>query len=161
VELPVDLEVLVERIVLAPAVPDWFFEVVRGCVPDRYEVRFSQSRLTDPEVIYANETWYMVYSLPQGSGLALSDDGLDFEDQGELDVEIGGVPGALAEADGTIRVFGCTQKGIASAVSSDGGENFSLDTTSILSVTGGACDPSMQVFGDGFAFVYKYMEPVN
>lgn len=124
-------------------------------------VRLSKSTLTDPEVIHVNDTWYMFYSLGRESGLAISGDGLNFEDQGELDVDVGGVPGALAAADGTIRIFGCTQKGIASAVSSDFGESFTSDTTSILAVMGGACDPSMQVFEDGFAFVYKYMEPVN
>ncbi len=120
-------------------------------------VRLSKSKLTDPEVIYANETWYMFYSLGQGSGLALSDDGLDFEDQGELDVAVGGVPGALAEADGAIRVYGCTQKGIVSA-SSDDGADFTLHATPVLPILG-TCDPSVQSYEDGFVFVYKLMVP--
>lgn len=119
------------------------------------ESRISKQNLTDPEVIYSNGLWYMFYSLGQNSGMAISQDGLDFEDKGTLKVNAGGVPGAIAEENNTIRIYGCLSGKIMSAISQDGG-NFTIDATSIFTdSTIEAGDPSIQQVDNRFAFVYK------
>ena len=119
--------------------------------------RFALEEITDPEVILHDGTWFMYYSLGMSSGVAVSEDGLDFEDEGEIDAEVGGVPGALVIGD-DIRLYGCGA-GILSALSSDGIE-FTLDEfVSIVSVgTSPTCDPSLDQLDDEYILVYKIDE---
>ena len=116
--------------------------------------RVSRLNLTDPEVVRFDGTWYMYYSLGQTSGVATSEDGLEFEDRGELSVDAGGVPGAIALADG-IRIYGCSRTGIQSAFS-EGGITF--DSPDVALSLGGVCDPSPEPYGDGYLFVYKQID---
>lgn len=116
--------------------------------------RVSRLNLTDPEVVRFDGLWYMYYSLGQTSGVATSEDGLEFEDHGELAVDGGGVPGAIALADG-IRIYGCSRTGIQSAFASDG---LAFEDPTVALAFGGICDPSPEPYGDGYLFVYKQID---
>lgn len=120
--------------------------------------RLAREKITDPEVVEWNGKWYMLYSEGPNSGLAVSEDGLEFEDQGLIDPSFGGVPGLLATDEG-LRGYGC-QKGIMTALSTDG-IIFST-ATSVLSVTTGAlCDPAVYEYEEGYVMVYKTAPLLN
>jgi len=117
--------------------------------------RFAEE-LTDPEVVFYKNQWYMYYSMGQSTGLAVSSDGLTFKKQQITGGDVGGVPGALV-VDGNVRLYGCSRSGIASGVASDG-VNFQKDTDDILGgkVQGIVCDPAIVRSATGTYFaVYK------
>lgn len=117
--------------------------------------RFEANDLTDPEVINYKDQWYMYYSLGQKSGLATSNDGLDFKEQKLSGGEVGGVPGAVV-VDKSVRLYGCG-KGLGSALATDG-VNFKKDSDDVLGgkVTGIVCDPAVVHSSDGtYYIVYK------
>ena len=119
-------------------------------------VRWEDNRLTDPEVIYFNNNWFMYYSTGAESKLATSTDGLNFTGIKITGGNVGGVPGALA-VDGGVRLFGCS-KGISTAFASDG-INFKPEQTDILSIKGVVCDPAAIKLSDGrYALLYKIVE---
>lgn len=116
--------------------------------------RLSLLKLTDPDVVLKDGIWYMYYSLGLTSGVATSEDGLAFEDRGGVEDGIGGVPGAIALADG-IRAYGCSRTGIQSAFAEDG---LAFGEASVALALGGVCDPSPEPYGDGYLFVYKQID---
>lgn len=116
--------------------------------------RLSLMSLTDPDVVLLDGTWYMYYSLGLSSGVATSEDGLAFEDQGSIPEDIGGVPGAIALEDG-IRAYGCSRTGIQSAFAPDG---LAFGDADVALARGGVCDPSPEPYGDGYLFVYKQID---
>ncbi len=114
-------------------------------------VRFSKNNITDPEIIYQNNTWYLYYSTGPNTGVATSSDGLTFIDQGELAIQLGGVPGALTD-DSITYAYGCKQNGISVSTSTDG-ISFSLIGTALAFTE--LCDPSVQKTANGYVMVYK------
>lgn len=117
-------------------------------------VRLARPKITDPEVVKWNDQWYMLYSEGQNSGLAVSEDGLTFEDQDLIDPSFGGVPGLVVTADG-LRAYGCQPGGIMTALSTDG-ERFTKNSDPVISTTtGGLCDPSVAAYQDQYVMVYK------
>lgn len=121
-------------------------------------IRVTAENLTDPDVVEWNSKWYMAYSMGQSSGLAVSDDGLNFEDLGEVSENVGGVPGLYADADG-LRIYGCSTGGIATAVSTDA-DSFVKDSSKAVDLPGGVCDPSIDYSESlGYVFVYKLVAP--
>jgi len=119
-------------------------------------IRWEDSRLTDPEVIYFNNKWFMYYSVGPESKLATSSDGLNFTGVKITGGNVGGVPGALA-LDNGVRLFACS-KGISEAFSSDG-INFKLEQNDILNIQGAVCDPAVIKLSDGrYALLYKVVE---
>lgn len=117
-------------------------------------IRLTAESLTDPDVTKWNERWYMAYSTGLTSGLAVSEDGLNFEDLGEVSENAGGVPGLFADFE-KLRIYGCGREGIASAYSSDG-KSFTKDVTKVVDVPGAVCDPSISYSSSlGYVFVYK------
>ena len=83
-------------------------------------VRVQGEGITDPDVIQKSDgTWIMYLSHGRETLIAVSSDGLNFEDTGAV-VETGGVPGALLLDDKRIRLFVTTREGIRSLISSDG-----------------------------------------
>jgi predicted TIM-barrel fold metal-dependent hydrolase len=119
--------------------------------------RLEHVDLTDPEVITRDDQWFMYYSVGLESGVAVSENGLDFTDLGVIEAETGGVPGALVLPDGTIRVYGCTPYGLGTAHSADG-ITFVVDTTRALAETGGICDSSVLPLDDAYVMVYKKID---
>lgn len=118
--------------------------------------RLADERLTDPEVINYNNQWYMYYSVGPKSKLAISDDGLTFRSKPITGGEVGGVPGALVTSDGGVRLFGCSQGGFSSAISSDG-VNFTFEQSNV--VEGATCDPAAIKRSNGQYFmIYKVVE---
>lgn len=117
-------------------------------------IRLTHESLTDPDVTYWNNKWYMAYSTGQDSGLAVSDDSLNFEDLGAVSENAGGVPGIFADFE-NLRIYGCSMQGISSAYSSDG-LTFTKDVEKVVDVQGGICDPSISYTESlGYVFVYK------
>ena len=119
-------------------------------------IRFEESsKLTDPEVIFWSNQWYMYYSMITETQLAVSSDGLNFTAKKVIGGSVGGVPGALAFDNG-VRIYGCSQ-GIATAFANDG-LNFKTDGTDI--VAGALCDPSAIKLADGqYLMIYKVKDP--
>jgi hypothetical protein len=120
--------------------------------------RFADERLTDPEVIFYNNRWYMYYSVGPETKLATSGDGLSFSATNMTGGNVGGVPGAV-EVSGGVRLYGCSQ-GISTALSTNG-TNFSKDGTDIIKSTQKpvVCDPSVVKLADGrYAMAYKIAE---
>lgn len=132
-------------------------------------VRFEDEDLTDPEVVFFKNInqWFMYYSLGQKTGLAVSSDGLVFEEQQISGGEVGGVPGAVVTDDELIssetaalvgvRLYGCGKGGIASALAF-GGLTFKQDSNDVLGgkVKGVVCDPAVVRSSDGtYYIVYK------
>ncbi len=118
-------------------------------------VRLSRTGfMTDPEVIATQNGWLMYYSLGIETGVATSINGLDFTDLGEIDANFGGVPGAVALSDGTVRTYGCQQKGVMSAISQDGIRDFTIAQTALDGLS--LCDPSVLEYPAGqYVMVYK------
>ncbi len=115
-------------------------------------VRFEMEKLTDPEVIYFNNKYFMYYSLGLSSGLATSSDGLTFSAVSITGGNVGGVPGALA-LDSGVRLFGC-RGGIQMGFASDG-INFKSD--GMIDIQ--ACDPAAIKLANGkYALLYKIDE---
>ena len=113
--------------------------------------RFEAKQLTDPEVIFYKNQWYLYYSVGTESKLATSTDGLTFKEQQITGGEVGGVPGALITSDGGVRLFGCG-KGLSTALSPDG-INFKKEQENIIDM---ACDPAaVKSAQGGYAMVYK------
>lgn len=122
-------------------------------------VRLALEKITDPEVTLWNNTWYMIYSAGQNSGLATSPDGLEFTDQGLISPSFGGVPGLVVTPEG-LRAYGC-QMGIQSALSTDG-TTFTKNSTAALQLTGvGLCDPAVDHYQDEYVMVYKVLPPIT
>jgi hypothetical protein len=88
-------------------------------------VRFSALRLTDPEVVKSNGVWLLYYSVGTQSGVATSLDGYTFADQGVINEQTGGVPGAFVLENGHVLLYGCTRDGIIVTESKDGLKPFS------------------------------------
>lgn len=119
-------------------------------------VRFEANNLTDPEVVFYNNKWYMYYSLGPSSGLVVSSDGLSFQEQKITGGEVGGVPGAVV-VDGSVRLYGCGKGGLGSAIAPDG-ITFTKDVSDVFAgaVKGVVCDPAIVRSSDGTYFiVYK------
>lgn len=116
-------------------------------------VRFSDRNLTDPEVIYFKNQWFMYYSTGENSKLAVSNDGLNFN-QETLSGSVGGVPGALA-LDNGVRVYGCAFGGVKVSFASDG-KTFTKESGDVFGGKVAACDPSIVKSQTGqFFAVYK------
>ncbi len=117
-------------------------------------IRLTATSLTDPDVTKWNEKWYMAYSTGLTSGLAVSEDGLNFKDSGEVSENAGGVPGLFADFE-KLRIYGCGSEGISSAYSSNG-KSFTKDVTKVVDIPGAVCDPSISYSSSlGYVFVYK------
>lgn len=115
--------------------------------------RLALERMTDPEVVEWNGSWYMLYSVGPNSGLAVGSDGLTFVDQGIISPSFGGVPGLLAD-DSRLIGYGC-QQGISSSISTDG-QTFTKNSTPALQLDSGIlCDPAVDVYQDKYVMVYK------
>lgn len=113
--------------------------------------RLEDPQLTDPEVIYWHNRWYMYYSVGANAELAVSNDGLNFTKQTLSDEGIGGVPGALA-LPGAVRLYGCNN-GISTGLAHDG-IHFIKDGSNIVS--GATCDPSViQLSNGSYLMIYK------
>ncbi len=123
-------------------------------------VRFSALKLTDPEVVERNGLWLMYYSTGTQSGVASSSDGLTFVDEGVIETQTGGVPGAIVLEDGSVRVYGCSRDGILVSESADGLEPFSSVGSLFETKQQGTCDPAVDVMGDEYVLVYKKMDGV-
>lgn len=115
--------------------------------------RLALEKITDPDVTQWNDTWYMLYSSGQNSGLATSSDGLTFTDQGLLSPSFGGVPGLVVTPEG-LRAYGC-QMGIQSALSTDGTTFEKNSTAALLRTDSMLCDPSVDRYQDEYVMVYK------
>lgn len=116
-------------------------------------VRFEAQQITDPEVIFANGEWLMFISHGQESWLARSKDGLSFTKDEKVKFSNGGVPGAMALADGRVRVFVCGRGGILSVI-------FNPKTDEVTEESGvradRAADPSIYRRSDGtYAVILK------
>lgn len=109
-------------------------------------VRFEAAEVTDPEVIFANGEWLMFISHREESWLARSKDGLNFKRDEKTIFSGGGVPGAMALADGRVRVFLCGRGGIKSVI-------FNPKTNEIFEESGiranRAADPAIYRQADG------------
>jgi len=105
-------------------------------------VRFADEKLTDPDVVVWEGTWYMYYSVGQSFKLATSTDGLNFQAKNVSGGDLGGVPGA-AVWDGQLHVFACGKMGLSTAASADGA-TFADGSGDIFAgqVQGIVCDPS-------------------
>ncbi|MEK7540576.1 MAG: sialidase family protein [Patescibacteria group bacterium] len=115
--------------------------------------RLSREKMTDPEVVGWNGLWYMLYSVGPNSGLAVSSDGLSFEDKGLISPSFGGVPGLVVTDDGLLG-YGC-QMGISSSVSTDG-LTFTKNSSPALQLSEGIlCDPAVDRYKDEYVMVYK------
>jgi len=116
--------------------------------------RFEDNNLTDPEVIYFNDKWFMYYSVGSSSKLSTSADGLNFSAINITGGDVGGVPGALA-LDDAVRLFGCAMEGLRTGFATDG-INFKLEQT-LKEIKG--CDPAAVKLLDGrYAMIYKVVE---
>lgn len=67
--------------------------------------RFSAPNITDPEVVYTGKEWLMFLSSGQETNLARSKDGLRFNADDAVVFREGGVPGAVLEDGGQVRLF--------------------------------------------------------
>jgi len=116
---------------------------------------------TDPDVIKRGDDWFMYYAatgVDGGAriGVALSDDGLTFEDQGYVESEdLKSIPTAIVMDDGRIRLYSCLSN---SGISFDG-VSFITDTDSVLN--GGGCDPSVDRYDGGYVMAYKLFNAVE
>ena len=118
------------------------------------DTRLAAERLTDPEVIFYKNAWYMYWSGGETTSLAVSSDGLRFTEKEIVGGNVGGVPGALATGDGGVRLFGCSMGGIATAISSEG-INFKPEQTGVL----GGCDPApIKLASGSYLMVFKEVE---
>lgn len=116
-------------------------------------VSFEDEKLTDPEVIYFQNKYFMYYSVGATIKLATSSDGLKFTAVNITGGDVGGVPGALALDNNGIRLFGC-KGGIQMAFASNG-INFKPD--GMIDIK--ACDPAAVKLSDGrYALLYKIDE---
>lgn len=102
--------------------------------------RFELPGITDPEVVRCGGEWLMFLSRGEETLLAHSNDGLKFEADAEFICREGGVPGALALDDGTVRIYASARRGIVSTVYDPGRGTFKPDGG--LRVRGPAADPA-------------------
>lgn len=120
-------------------------------------VRVEDTHLTDPDVVYFQNQWYLYYS-GIGVQLEVSPDGLNFtkETLSSGANDTGGIPGVVA-LDNGIRLYGCVRnQGIVTAFANDG-RNFTKDGENV--VPGGICDPSPIRLADGrYMLVYKVVQ---
>jgi hypothetical protein len=68
-------------------------------------IRFEASGITDPEVIFAQNQWFMFLSHGQETRLVRSKDGLQFTLDENTVFHEGGVPGAVLLPNGEVRIF--------------------------------------------------------
>ncbi len=126
---------------------------------------FSGDRLTDPEVINYNGTFYLFYAsqAPENLGIHVAigdEEGLTFEET-EISGDPLGIPGII-EIDGELRLFGCApSEGIGYYVGDDSfdfGELVSLGSA----FKGGFCDPDPVELEDGsYLLVVKKAQPMQ
>lgn len=114
---------------------------------------------TDPDVVYRDNEWFLYYvetgDVNGGIGVAVSDDGLNFENVDYVDaLDLKSIPTAIVLENGDIRLYSCLD---SSGVSKDG-IHFSTDHLSKFVDGKGACDPSIDEFKDGYVLVYKKIE---
>jgi len=121
------------------------------------EVFTSNASMTDPEVVYFNNTWLMYYAVGQNVSLAVSDDGLSFTDRGRINNVIS-IPGAII-TDGQLNIFGCSNP-VSYAVSSDGETFGSRHETTGIGEVGTVdfyCGPAPVLLEDGtFVMIIKW-----
>lgn len=122
---------------------------------------FTGQQITDPEVAYLDEQYFMFYasqSTDSSIQVATSSDGLNFTEadhQGDLD----GIPGTLVEGD-EIKLFGCGRGGLL-RYEADSSLSFSTGTT-LSGLQPGFCDPDPVVLADGsYLLVIKKIPAQN
>lgn len=83
-------------------------------------VRFQAPGITDPDAVRVGGEWFLFLSRGRETLLARSKDGTTFTQDSAFNFQMGGVPGAVALADGRIRVLATTRPGIVSALYTPG-----------------------------------------
>lgn len=124
---------------------------------------FSDTRITDPEVVINDGTYTMFYAWHDGTesgiGAATSTDGLVFE-KVEVGGELNGIPGALL-VDGTFELFGCGANGVV-RYSADASLEFGEAESLGNDLRAGFCDPDPVRFDDGsYLLVVKKLSPTT
>lgn len=118
-------------------------------------VRLSmKENMTDPEVVYYKDTWFMYYAGGDVDGISVasSSDGLTFVDHGSVnDSEFMGIPGAFVEKN-RIYLYDCK----VVAESTDG---IHFEKVSDFATRG--CDPSPSIYKDGYIMIYKDFSQSN
>lgn len=113
---------------------------------------FSDYGITDPDVVYFNEQWYLFYAYtasqePQNIRVARSKYATGpFEELTKLETNTKGIPGAWVHAD-TLSLFGCGG-GIIRSDSPDG-TTWEVAETGILDGERFLCDPAAVQLEDG------------
>ena len=98
--------------------------------------------VTDPEVIFFNGVWYMYLASENGIVVTTSNDGLNFKDVSEINVD--GIPGTKINND-KLELFGCDIGNITKFLSNNG---IIFENKKTI-ISDHYCDPSPIELNDG------------